>query len=115
MWNTQVGQNAKNQRFFKVPNKFEIEFVRLAADEANSDVPQITPNLHFKIMPSVCTAIGVNYTPDNQYNALKRIGAEPDAMSADPSIRNMSVPAVILTLQFTEVKLLTGDDVTKGY
>lgn len=115
LWNTQVGQNAKSQRFFKVPNKFEIEFVRLAADEANSDVPQITPNLHFKIMPSVCTAIGVNYTPDNQYNALKRIGAEPDAMSADPSIRNMSVPAVILTLQFTEVKLLTGDDVTRGY
>lgn len=115
MWDTQVGQNAKSQRFFKVPNKFEIEFVRLAADEANSDVPQITPNLHFKIMPSVCTAIGVNYTPDNQYNALKRIGAEPDAMSADPSIRNMSVPAVILTLQFTEVKLLTGDDVTQGY
>ena len=27
MWDTQVGQNAKSQRFFKVPNKFEIEFL----------------------------------------------------------------------------------------
>ncbi len=114
--NTAIGQNAKSQRFFKVPNKFEIDFVRLAADEDNSTVPTVTPNLHFRIMPSVCTAIGVNYTPDNQYNALKRIGHDPAATEAtDPTVRNLSVPAVILTLQFTEVKLLTGDDITKGY
>ena len=97
-------------------NKFEIDFVRLAADEDNSTIPTVTKNLHFRIMPSVCTAIGVNYTPDNQYNALKRIGHDPAASEAtDPTVRNLSVPAVILTLQFTEVKLLTGDDITKGY
>ena len=108
-----IGENAESQRFFKVPNKFEIEFVRLAADEANSDVPTVTPNLHFKVMPSVCTAIGINYTPDNQYNSLKRIG--PEDTTTDPTVRNLSVPAVVLTLQFTEVKLLTAADISKGY
>ena len=62
-------------------------------------------HLHFKIHPSVCTNVTVNYTPDNQYNALKRAGA--------PAL--LQVPAVVLNVQFTETKLLTTEDIQEGY
>ena len=103
---------AEERRFFSIPNKFEIDFVRLAADQTVSSVPHITPNLHFKIMPSVCSGVTLNYTPDNQYNALKRVAADD---SNDPTIRSLSVPAVIMNLSFTEVTLLTADNCTQGY
>ena len=63
-------------------------------------------------MPSVCSNITVNYTPDNQYNALKRIAKDA---ANDPTIRSLSVPAVIMNLSFTEVTLLTADNCTQGY
>ena len=103
---------AEERRFFSIPNKFEIDFVRLAADQTISSVPHITPNLHFKIMPSVCSGVTLNYTPDNQYNALKRVAADD---SNDPTVRSLSVPAVIMNLSFTEVTLLTADNCTQGY
>ena len=103
---------AEERRFFSIPNKFEIDFVRLAADQTISSVPHITPNLHFKIMPSVCSGVTINYTPDNQYNALKRVAADD---SNDPTVRSLSVPAVIMNLSFTEVTLLTADNCTQGY
>ena len=102
---------AEERRFFSIPNKFEIEFVRLAADPAIEQAV-LQPNLHFKIMPSVCSNITVNYTPDNQYNALKRIAKDA---ANDPTIRSLSVPAVIMNLSFTEVTLLTADNCTQGY
>ena len=58
----------------------------------------------FKIYPSVCTGISVNYTPDNQYVALKA-----------PQSDGISVPAVVLQLSFTETRLLTENDVAVGY
>ena len=58
----------------------------------------------FKIYPSVCTGISVNYTPDNQYVALKQ-----------PQSDGISVPAVVLQLSFTETRLLTENDVAVGY
>ncbi len=103
---------AEERRFFSIPNKFEIDFVRLAADQTISSVPHITPNLHFKIMPSVCSGVTLNYTPDNQYNALKRVAADD---SNDPTVRSLSVPAIIMNLSFTEVTLLTADNCTQGY
>ena len=102
---------AEERRFFSIPNKFEIEFVRLAADPAIEQAV-LQPNLHFRIMPSVCSNITVNYTPDNQYNALKRIAKDS---ANDPTIRSLSVPAVIMNLSFTEVTLLTADNCTQGY
>ncbi len=102
---------AEERRFFSIPNKFEIEFVRLAADPAIEQAV-LQPNLHFRIMPSVCSNITLNYTPDNQYNALKRIAKDS---ANDPTIRSLSVPAVIMNLSFTEVTLLTADKCTEGY
>ena len=58
----------------------------------------------FKIYPSVCTGIQVNYTPDNQYVALKR-----------PSEEGMDVPAVVMTCSFAETRLLTAEDAVRGY
>ena len=109
--NSTIKSAAEERRFFSIPNKFEIEFVRLAADPAIEQAV-LQPNLHFRIMPSVCSNITVNYTPDNQYNALKRIAKDA---ANDPTIRSLSVPAVIMNLSFTEVTLLTADNCTQGY
>tara|TARA_Y100001970_G_C14100409_1_gene785161 strand:- start:691 stop:1257 length:567 start_codon:yes stop_codon:yes gene_type:complete len=109
--NSAIKSAAEERRFFSIPNKFEIEFVRLAADPAIEQAV-LQPNLHFRIMPSVCSNITVNYTPDNQYNALKRIAKDS---ANDPTIRSLSVPAVIMNLSFTEVTLLTADNCTQGY
>ncbi len=110
--NAAIKSAAEERRFFSIPNKFEIDFVRLGADQSINSVPHITPNLHFKIMPSVCSGITLNYTPDNQYNALKRVAADD---ANDPTVRSLSVPAIIMNLSFTEVTLLTADNCTQGY
>ena len=101
----QIMANAEARRYFTIPSKFEIRFMRM--DPSGNLMPQNdNPELHFKIHPSVCSAINVNYTPDNQYNALKR---------AAPDVDTMQVPAVVLNVQFTETKLLTAADVEDGY
>jgi len=102
---SQIMTNAEARRYFTIPSKFEIRFMRM--DPSGNLMPQNNnPELHFKIHPSVCSAINVNYTPDNQYNALKR---------AAPDVDTMQVPAVVLNVQFTETKLLTAADVEDGY
>lgn len=95
---------ASSQRFFQIPDSFNIDFVRMSADGRSLDGSG-SP-LHFKIHPSVCTAININYTPDGQYTAFK---SPPDIASG------VSVPAIDLTLQFTELKLVTGDDIRKEF
>jgi hypothetical protein len=62
--------------------------------------------LHFKIHPSVCTGININYTPDGQYTAFR------SAQSIDSGV---AVPAIDLTLQFTELKLVTGQDIQEEF
>ena len=99
---------AEQNRYFAVPRKFDIQFCRFDSQGTLVDVgtgDDLDAHLHFKIHPSVCTNVTVNYTPDNQYNALKRAGA--------PAL--LQVPAVVLNVQFTETKLLTTEDIQEGY
>ena len=86
-------------RFFQVPDSFDIKFLRMNSDgsfEGNGS----GKSLHFNIHASVCTGITVNYTPDGQYTSFKSLG---DKM--------VEVPAIDLGLQFTELKLVTREDI----
>ena len=60
--------------------------------------------LHFKIHPSFCTGVGVNYTPDGQYTSFKGIGD-----------KQVNVPAINLSLQFTETRLINKQDIEDGF
>ena len=98
---------AKNNRFFEIPDRFQLRFCRFGANSTggmNNLGESTRRDLMFKIYPSVCTGISVNYTPDNQYVALKQ--PQPDGIS---------VPAIVLQLSFTETRLLTENDVAVGY
>ncbi|AOO16999.1 baseplate tail tube cap [Cyanophage S-RIM12_RW_22_0110] len=100
--NDLVNAGAAGSRFFTVPDSFNIKFIRLKPDGSSS-----TNNedfMHFKIHPSVCTGITVNYTPDGQYTSFKSVGGD-----------SVQVPALNLTLSFTETKLITSGDITKGF
>ncbi len=98
---------ARNNRFFEIPDRFQLRFCRFGANSEGgmTNLGESTRrDLMFKIYPSVCTGISVNYTPDNQYVALKQ-----------PQSDGISVPAVVLQLSFTETRLLTENDVAVGY
>ena len=87
-------------RFYEVPDKFDIKFIRL---DPNGDGSTISADLHHKIHTSVCTGIDVNYTPDGQYNAIKGVtlGVEDNAP--------LQVPAVTVNCRFTETQLVTQE------
>ena len=93
-------------RFYEVPDKFDIKFIRL---DPNGDGSTISADLHHKIHTSVCTGIDVNYTPDGQYNAIKNatLGVENDAP--------LQVPAVTVNCRFTETQLVTQGQIDQGY
>ena len=106
----------KEGRFFKIPDHYELKFVR-AHDGRVHTLTQGGPNsttwtnemkgtnsMHFKIHPSFMTGLSVNYTPDGQYTSFKNIHGSM-----------IQVPAIVLNLQFTEVKLLNQGDVRVGY
>ena len=96
-----AGQIAAN-RFFEVPDKFRLTFVRY-----DPDTDKITENssaLHFKIHPSVCTNISVNYTPDGQYSSFQTLDGGA-----------VSVPAIQLDMQFTETSVLNQGTIAQGY
>ena len=106
-------------RFFSVPDSFEIKFIR-APTSAGATAK--TSDLHFKIHDSACISVGVNYTPDGQYTALKKagvVGQNPTQTNTNGTsttpFGGVSVPAVNLTLQFSELKLLDQKDVVNGY
>tara|TARA_R100001443_G_scaffold42316_4_gene55670 strand:+ start:20005 stop:21114 length:1110 start_codon:yes stop_codon:yes gene_type:complete len=99
--------SANANRFFKIPCKWEIDFMRMDPNR-NSFTSTNAPGMHFKVMPSVCTGISVNYTPDNQYVAFKRTAA------GDTGKREIQVPAIVLNIAFTETKLLTQKDIEFG-
>jgi len=95
----------KKARFFEVPEKFNIKFVRM---QPNGLVSEDTDNIHFKIHTSVCTGINVNYTPDGQYASFKQL-------VKTGQFAGVHVPAVQLGLQFTETRFVTAEDVDKGF
>ena len=93
-------------RFFEVPDKFDIKFVRLSPDgKTLSD----SEDLHYKIHTSVCTGIDVNYTPDGQYNAIKNnnLGTGDD--------KPLQVPVVQINCRFTETQLVTQQQIKEGF
>ena len=94
-------------RFFEVPDKYDIKFVRL--DPLTGTIDSDSANLHYKIHTSVCTGIDVNYTPDGQYNAMKRNNL--GVGSGSP----LQVPAVTLNCRFTETQLVTQSQIDQGY
>ena len=87
-------------RFFEVPDKYDIKFVRYdpASDTLGED-----GGLHFRIHTSVCTGITVNYTPDGQYTSFRT--RENGAVA---------VPAISLSLNFTETSLVTQKHIAGG-
>tara|TARA_B100000902_G_scaffold380607_1_gene416192 strand:+ start:107 stop:1015 length:909 start_codon:yes stop_codon:yes gene_type:complete len=93
-------------RFFEVPDKFDIKFIRL---NPNADGTTVSSSLHHKIHTSVCTGIDINYTPDGQYNAIKNatLGVGNNAP--------LQVPAVVVNCRFTETQLVTQAQIDKGY
>jgi len=93
-------------RFFEIPDKFDIKFVRL---DPRSGTLNSSADLHYKIHTSVCTGIDVNYTPDGQYNAMKRNNLGVDAN------RPLQVPAVTVNCRFTETQLVMQSNITEGY
>lgn len=94
-----------NARYFDVPDKFQIKFVRMNPSAEGGSV-LASSNMHFKVEDSVCTNMAVNYTPDGQYTSFK------DITSIGGSI---SVPVVQIDMSFTETKLLSQADLMAGF
>lgn len=102
-----VKGSANANRFFKIPCKWEIDFMRMDPNRTSFTSTK-APGMHFKVMPSVCTGLSINYTPDNQYVSFKRTAA------GDTGSREIQVPAIVMNLSFTETKLLTQKDIEWG-
>jgi|TARA_B100000073_G_scaffold119314_1_gene96653 hypothetical protein len=99
------GAGISGNRFLTVPDNFNIKFMRLKPDgEGSTEFVEDKDFMHFKIHPSVCTNVSVNYTPDGQYTSFKDVGSN-----------QVMVPAIQLNLSFSEMKLVTAGDVSKGF
>lgn len=106
----------RNQRFLQVPDTFDIRMMRMDPNATSSwwrgsgggaEVGYkggTQRGLHFKIHPSFCTGVGVNYTPDGQYTSFKSINGG-----------QVNVPAINLSLQFTETRLINKQDIEDGF
>ena len=103
-----AGSNTSS-RFFEIPDKFDIKFVRL---DPLSGTLNSSADLHYKIHTSVCTGIDVNYTPDGQYNA---IGGRNIVSTGVGDNRPLQVPAVTVNCRFTETQLVMQSNITEGY
>ena len=101
-----LARSLSGNRFFTVPDSFNIKFIRLRPD-GQTDAEGDKDFMHFKIHPSVCTGIQVNYTPDGQYTSFKKPGGDPK--------ESIQVPAINLSLSFTELKLVTTIDINNGF
>ena len=98
-------------RFFEIPDHYDLDYVRLDPDNVeNATVSDVhssvstTQTLHYRMQACVCYGINVNYTPDNQYTSFKSVNGQM-----------IQVPAVLLNIQFTEVKLLNQNDILQGF
>lgn len=106
-----IGKINKSGRFFQIPDHYDLDYVRLDPDNIeNATVSDVnasvstTQTLHYRMQACVCSGININYTPDNQYTSFKSVNGTM-----------IQVPAVILNIQFTEVKLLNQDDILAGF
>ena len=106
---TTTSQINTSGRFLLVPDKFLLEFVRM---DPRTD--SITRLPHYRFHPCVCTNVSVNYTPDGQYVSFKDAIAD---LSYDETTgsRQLLVPAVQLTLNFSETRIMTKQDIIAGY
>ena len=95
-------------KFLKVPDRFELQFVRY--DPATEKVSKVT---HYRFKPCVCTNVSINYTPDGQYVSLKDAILNLSATSG--STAQILVPAVEISSDFAESKILTQQDIGVGY
>tara|TARA_Y200000002_G_scaffold349230_1_gene325711 strand:- start:934 stop:1968 length:1035 start_codon:yes stop_codon:yes gene_type:complete len=100
-----VGSAVTSARFFEVPDKYSIKFVRMNPS-AEGGGRLISSNLHFRVEDSVCTNMAVNYTPDGQYTSFKDITGINGAIS---------VPVLQIDMSFTETKLLSQADLIAGF
>ena len=99
-------------RFFGIPDQYELAFMRMSPKSGEFDNVAVdtvdktgpTMNLHYKMDTCVNSGFSVNYTPDNQYTSLKRIDGNM-----------IQVPAVIVQMNFTEVRLLNQSDIRAGF
>ena len=106
----------KSQRWLKIPDFFDLRMIRADPNASTSwwkgeggmkvtgDEPANVKDLHFKIHPSFCTGVGINYTPDGQYTSFKTIMGD-----------KINVPAITLALQFTETRLINKQDIQDGF
>ena len=102
------------QRFFNIPDHFDLRFVRVnpTANPSNWFNPMNGnfqdntgyQTMHFKIHSSFCNGVGINYTPDGQYTSFKTF---------DGSM--IQVPAINLSLSFIETRLVSRQDVEIGF
>ena len=88
----------------EVPDKFHLKFMRLNPDKNTLDEGGNQHGLHFRMHTSVCTGINVNYTPDGQYTTFKRLEGDM-----------VQVPALQMTVSFTETRMVTQRDMKHGY
>ena len=88
-------------RFFDIPDKYELRFVRY---DPEADTISEAGGLHFRIKPSVCTGITVNYTPDGQYSSFQTVDQGA-----------VSVPAIQLDMQFTETSVINQKSIAQGF
>ncbi len=95
---------ASRNRFMEVPDKFELKFVRMSPEGTLSEGADGLGSMHFKIHTSVCTGVQVNYTPDGQYSSFKNIEGNM-----------VQVPALQMSLSFTETRMITQGDINRGF
>lgn len=106
-----------NQRFFQIPDHFDLRFIRVdpgnpsswwnptgGSDGGFKDGSGFQ-SMHFKIHPSFCNNVGVNYTPDGQYTSFKHIKTG----------NQIQVPAIQLNLQFIETRLVSQQNIQQGF
>lgn len=80
-------------KFLKIPDLFEIKFVRNSGDSSNQVL--------YKFKPCVLTSFNVNYTPDGYYAVAGDVWAN--------KWENISL-SVDIQLQFKETQILTKKD-----
>jgi len=91
-------------RYLKVPNRFNLSFVRTnsvglptgvsVSSKSLGDIPGL-----YRFKPCVLTNVGVGYTPDGQYVST------PDGM----------IPAITLDLRFAETAMVTKEDIDSDF
>lgn len=101
--------NFKNgAAYLEIPDRFLLEFVRLdTATDSISSLP------HYRFHPCVCTNFTVNYTPDGQYVSFKDAIVDLSLNKTTP--KQMFVPAVEISMDFQETRIITQNDIEAGY